>query len=333
MRFAYDGDARVHVENVPPFALFGDTSGDYDHGAFSPGKHTLAATPFTENSANGDAGVSLAIAFVVAQGESDHEGFENGSGLGHIGPNREALINGFVVAGDQPKPIVLRALGRSLQRFGIKTGLADPSLELRDSRGALLASNNNWRDSQQQLFDADGPYSAFRPFDESESAIAIQLAPGSYTAIVRSHDGSYGKVLSEVYDVSGSRRSKLTNVSVRAFVEVNDVLIGGFIVRGATPTRVILRALGPSLFPYGIIDVLDDPSLAVFDQEGNLVSYSDEWQTDANQAAEIVQRGLAPHSPKDAACALTLAPGRYTVVVRGQNHSAGTALFDIYQVP
>src|SRR5207237_4782483 len=164
VRFAYDGDARIQVENVPPFALFGDNNGDYGRGAMLPGRHTLAATPFSENSGGGLAGITLAIAFAVTQGPSVDDGFENGSALGHIGPNREALINGFVITGDQPKTIVLRALGPSLQRFGIATPLPDPSLELRSSKGELLASNDNWRDSQQALFSANGPYHAFRPF-------------------------------------------------------------------------------------------------------------------------------------------------------------------------
>ncbi len=320
----------MQVENVPPFALFGDQSGNYDNGALSPGEHTLTATPFTGNSASGDEGISLAIAFGVGQGEG---GFQNGSGLGHIGPNREAVVSGFVIKGDRPKTIILRALGRSLERFGVKTGLPDPSLELHDSKGVLLASNDNWRDSQPELFGPPGPYSAFRPFNDSEPAIAIQLPPGSYSAIVRGSEGGYGKVLAEVYDVTGNHRSKLTNVSIRAFVEINDLLIGGFIVHGRTQTNVILRALGPSLLPYGIAHVLRDPSLAVFDQEGNLVSYSEDWQANPPQAAEIVRSGLAPKFPSESACALRLPPGRYTVVVRGRNGSEGTALFDVYEVP
>ena len=59
------------------------------------------------------------------------------------------LIGGFIVTGDVNKPVLVRALGPTLIQFGVTGVLADPTLELHDSTGALLTSNDNWKDSQQ----------------------------------------------------------------------------------------------------------------------------------------------------------------------------------------
>jgi hypothetical protein len=331
VRFAYDGDS-MHVENFSPFALFGDNNGDYAEGELLPGQHTLCATPFTESSAAGAAGRSLTIAFTVTQNGPEDSGFDDGSSRGYIGLNRDELISEFVIAGDQPKTIVLRALGRSLSRFGIKNGLADPSLALRDSTGALLAFNDNWRDSQRELFIRNGAYHRFRPFNDLEPAIAIQLRPGTYRAIISGNNGSHGEVLAEVFDASNSLRSRLVAVSTRGFVHVNDMLIGGFSVKSQTGTNVILRALGPSLLSSRLGPVLMTPSLAIFDEKGNLVGYNERWQDDRHQAELIARSGLAPKSANESAIARKLAAGRYTVIVRGRDNSAGVALLESYDV-
>jgi hypothetical protein len=58
------------------------------------------------------------------------------------------LIGGFIVTGADPKKVLVRGLGPSLTGFGVPNALADPTLELHDSTGATIASNNDWMDSQ-----------------------------------------------------------------------------------------------------------------------------------------------------------------------------------------
>jgi len=328
VRFAFDDDSSARVENVPPFALFGDVGGDYSGGRLQPGQHTLAATPFTQNWAGGVAGTTLAISFTVL--DSGDTGFSNGSARSYVAPNGE-LISGFIIAGNQPKTVVLRALGSSLSRFGIHSGLADPTLELHDAAGALIAVNDNWRDSQQALFEQRGRFHSLCPPDNLEPAIAIQLQPGSYSAIVRGKNGGAGGVVAEMYDVSDN--PKLANVSTRAAVAPNNVLIGGFVVQCHSRAGIILRALGPSLSSSGVTNVLSNPSIAVFNQQGYLVGYNEHWQENVQQAAKIARSGLAPSFAREPAMALNLPSGSYTAVVRGQDNSAGVALLDIYNVP
>lgn len=101
------------------------------------------------------------------------------------------LIGGFTIVGDQP----LRVIGPSIQKnFTYEKALTDPTLELRDRNGVLLASNNNWRSDQETEIIA----TTIPPQDDRESAIVQTLAEGPYTAIVRSANGDAGLALVEV---------------------------------------------------------------------------------------------------------------------------------------
>ena len=104
--------------------------------------------------------------------------------------------------------------------------------------------------------------SGYAPGDGRESAIIADLAPGNYTAIVRGVNNMTGVGLVEVYDLSPETSSILGNISTRAFVQTGDnVMIGGFIVQGTQPKRVIVRAIGPELTQYGVPNALANPTL------------------------------------------------------------------------
>ena len=55
------------------------------------------------------------------------------------------VIGGFIVQGTEPKRVIIRAIGPELTRFGVPNVLADPTLELHDGNGTLIASNDNWQ--------------------------------------------------------------------------------------------------------------------------------------------------------------------------------------------
>lgn len=123
----------------------------------------------------------------------------NISTRGQVLQGDQILIGGFIVGGSQPKTVIVRALGPSLANQGISSPLSDPTLELRDAAGNVLASNNNWGDG------ADAPQiqsEGFAPSQPAESALRATLTPGNFTAIVRSANGGTGIGLVEVYDLS-----------------------------------------------------------------------------------------------------------------------------------
>jgi hypothetical protein len=108
------------------------------------------------------------------------------------------LIGGLIITGSGQERVILRAIGPSLARFGIPNPLLDPTLELHDGNGTVIAFNDNWRDTQQTEIQATG----LAPSDDRESAIVRTVAPGNYTAIVRGKNNTIGVALVEVYGLN-----------------------------------------------------------------------------------------------------------------------------------
>jgi uncharacterized delta-60 repeat protein len=247
-----------------------------------------------------------------------------------------ALIGGIIITGSGNKKVLIRGIGPSLAYAGVDSPLQNPYLELRDANGALIANNDDWQNSAnpQAIVDTTIP-----PNDPKESAIVATLpANGSaYTAIVRPAKGAGGIGLVEVYDLDGEiASSKLGNISTRGNVLVGDkAMIGGFIVAGplgAAPTKVLVRALGPSVPLSG---VLQDPILEL--HQGSLtLATNDNWRD--TQEVEIEKTTIPPKEDRESAIVLTLQPatatstGSYTAIVRGKNNSTGLGLLEVYDV-
>jgi hypothetical protein len=136
--------------------------------------------------------------------------------------------------------------GRRWLPLGFLLPLANPTLYLFDHTGALIAANDNWKDTQQAQIQATG----LAPPNNLDAAILITLSPGAYTVFLQGKAVATGIGLAEVYDVDPSANAQPTNLSARAFVRTgNDVLIGRTIIRGNGTglLRVVVHALGPSL--------------------------------------------------------------------------------------
>ncbi len=242
-----------------------------------------------------------------------------------VGTGENVAIGGFIVNGSAPKKVILRAIGPSLT--GVSGVLADPYLSLYNSNRTLLAANDNWTDTQQ----AEIMATRIPPTNELESAIVTTLDPGKYTAILKGANGGTGIGVVEIYDLDSAADASLGNVSTRGFVGTGDnVLISGFIVGTGDPTLLVVRGLGPSLSASGIVNPLADPTLQVFDEDGNVVAADDNWKD--TQESALRATGVAPTDDNEAAVALDLAPGRYTAVLRGQSATTGVGLIDAYRI-
>jgi hypothetical protein len=238
-------------------------------------------------------------------------------------------IGGFIITGSSPKHVLLRAIGPSLTRFNITDVLLDPVLELHGTGTFTTRINDNWRDTQETAIQATG----LAPTEEAESAIDATLPPGSYTAVVRGKNNTSGVALIELYDLD-QPSGKLSNLSTRAFVSTGDnIVIAGVILSdGNLDDRIVLRGIGPSLAPgsFPASVVLADPTLELRDENGTLVMADNDWQDDPAQAAELTLSGLAPSNNREAAIAVTLPPGFYTVLMAGLNNGTGIGLVEIY---
>jgi hypothetical protein len=241
-------------------------------------------------------------------------------------------IGGFIIAGNAPKDVIIRAIGPSLTRYGIAEPLLDPVLELHGPGTFATITNNNWKDTQENAIQATG----IPPTDDLESAILVTLNPGPYTAIVRGNGDTSGVALVEVYDLNQGVDSKLANLSTRASVSTGDnIVIAGFQLSQTTATaldRVIVRGIGPSLAPAILpaSAVLSDPTLELRDNNGALLVANNDWQDNAVQAAELTAAGLAPADPHESAIAAMLPPGLYTALLAGLNNGTGIGVVEIY---
>jgi hypothetical protein len=240
------------------------------------------------------------------------------------------MIAGFIVTGSGGKKVIIRGIGPSLRTNGVPVPgrLEDPVLELRDSDGALIRANDDWRQGQQQEVQA----STIPPPDDREAAIVETLQPGRYTALLRGKNNAAGIALVEVYDLEVGSSATIAQISTRGQVLTGDnVLIGGFITGGGSGSRVLLRAIGPSLTQQGIGRALQDPTLALHDANGVLLASNDDWKS--TQQQEIAATGAAPQDDRESAILRDLTVGAYTAIVRGKDQSVGVALVEVFVLP
>ena len=246
-------------------------------------------------------------------------------GLVQTGDN--VMIGGFIIEGNAPKNVVIRARGPSLAALGVPGVLANPILQLFSGQ-TQIDSNDNW---QAHPNAAQVISSTFAPTNPNEAAIFTTIGPGAFTAIVTGAGGGTGIAIVEVFEVDGPDR-QLINISTRGFVSTGDnVMIGGFIIGGTTNQTVLVRARGPSLTALGVPGALANPTLEIYSGQ-TLVASNDNWQTNFNASA-IQATGNAPTDANESAVLASLPPGPYTAIVRGVGNNSGVGIVEVFAVP
>jgi hypothetical protein len=218
--------------------------------------------------------------------------------------------------------------------------LANPTLEIHDANNAnaIIAANDDWRVTQVGgIVTADQSAaiaaSGFAPGNDRESAIIANLAPGSYTAVVRGKGDTVGTGVVDAFDLSASSPARLANVATRGLVQPGDkLMIAGFIIQNGS-VRAVVRAIGPSLAAFGITNALADTTLQLRDGNGAIVVENDDWKVSSggsSQQAELEATGLQPTDDRESAVVTTLPPGQYTAQVRGKPETTGTGVVQVY---
>jgi CSLREA domain-containing protein len=337
------GSLNSHANTIYRLEFFSNTV--VDPSGFGEGQTFIGSTNVTTDG-SGNIAFNIVVpqvAFAVTATATDPNGNTSEFSAAAVGQlinistrlrvltGDNVLIGGFIIGGTDNKKVVVRAIGPSLANPPINlTGvLADPTLELHDSTH-VIATNDNWRDTQQNEILATG----LQPSNDLESAIVMTLAPGAYTAIVSGKNGGTGIGLVEAFDADLAANSKLINISTRGFVDTGDnVMVGGFIIGGAGggPAEVVVRAIGPSLLTrFGIQGALADPTLTLFDPNGMQIGFNDNWK-DTQQTA-IEATGLQPTNDLESAILMPLSAGGYTAIVRGKNNTTGVGLVEVFDV-
>ncbi|MBM3874394.1 MAG: hypothetical protein FJ382_11800 [Verrucomicrobia bacterium] len=252
----------------------------------------------------------------------------------------EPLIVGFNVGVGAEKTVLIRAVGPTLSGFGVSWPLSDPRVQLYASGSVRIGENDDHAAADAPVFAQVGAFGL--PAGSKDAALVAQLAPGGYTAHVTGAVGTRGTVLVEVYEV-GSTGTPLTNLSARARVGTGDaILIPGLVLSpGVTSRRVLVRAVGPGLAPFGVTGLLADPRLELF-QGAARIAENDNWGVPAGPYAAPAQALVTtfqrcgafalPAGSLDAALDVLLPPGGYTLQVSGIGGLVGEALVEVYDL-
>lgn len=261
-------------------------------------------------------------------------------------PAGGVLTTGFVLRGTGEKSLLIRAVGPTLgDSYAVAGALSDPRLEVIPQGSAtVLLANDNW--SASPGFEAVSSASGAFPLgvgSRDAALVATLGAAGSSGYSVRVSSAGVattGIALAEVYDLEPRTAPvRLVNVSTLGFAGVDaEILAPGFVIGGTAPKRVLVRAVGPGLAPFGVNDVLADPRLTIIPLGKSFtVASNDQWgdggQTAALQAVFLAAGAFdLPSGSKDAALVVRLPPGGYTVQVSGAGRTTGTVLVEVYDL-
>ncbi len=287
--------------------------------------------------------VSAAGTTYLGSRDSREVRLSNLAARGAIATAADSLIAGFVIGGAVPKPVLVRGIGPTLAALGVAPALGAVRLEIFRGQSSI-AVGEDWSasvDGAAAVSAVTARVGAFSlPPGSRDGALALDLAPGSYTAVVTGRSGATGVALVEVYDATVGAippSARVVNLATRATAgRGDDALIGGFYISGRTPRRVLIRGVGPGLAAFGVTGALLQPRLTVM-AGVSPVAENAGWSNTADAAAlataatQVGAFALSPGSA-DAAILIHLSPGAYTAVLAGAGGNPGAALLEIYEV-
>jgi len=231
---------------------------------------------------------------------------------------------------------LVRALGPSLANFGVTGALENPFVYVvNTATGQQVAVNTSWESPiSTESVDSIKNDPIFKPGDPKDAAMILTLDPGQYTATVADEGGKTGVALIEVNEFDQEYSTKIINISTRGYVGTGaDVLIGGFVITGDKPKKVLVRALGPSLANFGVTGVLENPFVYVVNTAtGQQVAVNTSWGSPiSTESVDSISNNaiFKPGDAKDAAMIITLDPGEYTATVADEGGKTGVALIEV----
>ncbi len=299
-----------------------------------------ATSTITATVASGSSSVSFfgATDTVIA-----NQRLSNISTRARVGTGDNVAIAGFVVSGQESKPVLIRAIGPSLATFAVTGAVAQPKLELfRGNATTPFLTNTGWTTAGNTaaIVAATTQAGAFQlGATSADSVIFATLAPGSYTAVISSANATPGIALAEVYDLSAAAAGqKLFNISTRANTGLTDsILTAGISISGSVPKRLLIRGVGPTLTGFGVAGALAQPQITLI-KDGTIVATASNWSVSPDAAAitaasaQVGAFTLGANSA-DAALIISLAPGNYSAQLTGANGTTGVAIIEVYELP
>ncbi len=254
---------------------------------------------------------------------------------------KEGVSLGFVLGGagtTGTAPVLMRAVGPTLQQFGVTDAHSDPHLDFFNGT-VKVAENDDWNNdpSRDTEFARLGAFPFTSKTSRDASLYASAVAKGNNAIYVSGTGSARGTVLAELYDGTPTSAYTLTtprliNISVLKQLGSGGVTTG-FVVSGVGTVKVLIRAIGPGLADFGAKDLAADPLVKLSDSSGGLLGQNNDWDSlDASIMKAVGAFDLKPKS-KDAALVTNLPAGAYTVQAVGLGGASGLVLVEIYEVP
>ena len=314
---------------------------------------------------------TVAVSNAAASATSDPAVVGSGSRLINIstralvGTGGAVAIAGIYIDGpaSEYKQLLIRGVGPALSQFGVGGVLASPTISVNDKDGLVIVSNTGWGNApvagtssvkapfQSATATLMGSAGAFGlPAGSADSALVVDLPPGSYTVQLSGLNSATGVGLIEIYESNTSDPAVMTNISTRAQVQTaGNIPIAGFVVGGSQAATVLIRGVGPALSgsPFGLSGTLAQPIVSVYDNSQALIASNQGWgnapRAGASTVNATVRRATAadmsatgafplPGGSVDSALVLTLPPGNYSAWITGAEGTTGIALAEVYQI-
>jgi len=272
----------------------------------------------------------------------------NLSVLSTVGQGSQMLTLGFVNSGNGTniaEPLLIRAIGPTLTNFSVTNTLSDPSLTIYQGSN-IVGSNDNWGSSNTNITsvnNADIATGAFNlpNINSLDAAIVQNLAStsGGYTVQISGNNGTTGIALAEIYDYTQNYSSdspRLINLSCLQKIDPSGTLTAGFVIKGSSPLKVLIRASGPALSTFGVTGYLPDPQINVFDSSTTIVGSNAGWAGNNTITSAALAVGAFTYTNQtslDSAVVLSLPPGSYTAEAKSSSGLPGKVLIEVYEVP
>jgi sugar lactone lactonase YvrE len=251
-----------------------------------------------------------------------------------------SLTAGFVMKGAGAKHLMIRGIGPTLRQFGVGDAMNDPKLDLIHAGTVSVASNDDWLGLPvtARLADEVGAFPLTSEFKDAALQGAWPVSPGGYSSRVSGPDDTAsGTVLAEIYDADPlTAEASLVNLSALGFAGTGEsFLVVGFVIGGSLPKRILIRAVGPGLGPFGVARTLLDPRIEVHKPGmSTVVAANDNWSGTPELDAGFTEAGAfkLEVNSRDAALIGTFVPGAYTVIASGVDGTTGNVLIEVYDL-